>query len=178
MRIFIAIPLPEYIKTTLFNIQKELSGFAKINWVPKKNLHLTIKFLGNTPDQQIQEIISLLTDTKFKKIKATLDKLGAFPSLSHINTIWVSATPAEPIINLQQQIDQLLLPKFPQDQRFSVHITIGRVKFVKQKEELIRKIKELQIPKKEFEIDKFELIKSTLTDKSPIYEVIKSFQAS
>ncbi len=178
MRAFIAIPLSEEIRNILFNIQKEISGFAKINWVPKKNIHLTLKFLGEVQEQQTQEIMSLLTNVKFKKIKAALDTLGAFPNLSHINTIWVSATPQEPIIQLQQQIDQLLLSKFPQDQRFSVHITIGRVKFVKKKDELIRKIKELEIPKKEFEIDKFELIKSTLTGQSPVYEVIKEFQAS
>ena len=178
MRAFIAIPLPEEIRTILFNIQKELSGFAKINWVPKKNIHLSLKFLGEVQEQQIQEITALLTIIKFKKFKATLSSIGAFPNLNHINTIWVSAIPQEPVIKLQQQIDQLLLSKFPQDQRFSVHITIGRVKLIKQKEELIKKIKELQIPKEEFEIDKFELIKSTLTGQSPIYEVIKDFPAS
>ncbi len=177
MRTFISIPLPVGIRNVLVDLQKELSGFAKVKWVTKKNIHLTLKFLGEVEERRLEEIKRILRTIKFSRFKAELSSIGAFPNLNHINTLWISIEPKNEIIKLQQQVDQLLLSYFPQQQKFTSHITLGRVKFIKKREQMIQKINKLQIPKQKFEITKFELTKSTLTKDGPIYEVIEEFNS-
>ncbi len=176
MRCFISIPLPEDIKEILIQTQKRLFGHAKVRWIAKKNLHLTIKFLGEITEKDIKEIKERLSKIKFESIKTKLNALGTFPDLSYIRVIWVNLTPEERIIKLQQKIDQELLYKFPQEQRFSTHITLGRVKFIKKKKDFIKQLKETKIPDKEFTINEFQLMKSTLTKDGPIYNVIETFK--
>ena len=47
MRVFVSVSLPTEVKDELYKVQKLISpSLAKIKWVPKKNIHLTLKFLG------------------------------------------------------------------------------------------------------------------------------------
>ena len=66
---------------------------------------------------------------------------------------------------------------FKKDKDFVAHITIGRVKFVRDKVELAMALKELANEDfGEFEVDAIELKKSTLTPKGPIYETVARFE--
>ena len=65
---------------------------------------------------------------------------------------------------------------FKKDTRFHPHVTLARVKFVKDKQDFIKSLKEIKIEKKSFEITEFKLIKSTLTGEGPIYEDLAVFQ--
>ena len=57
MRLFIAIELPENIKGSLFNIQKEIgSEYAKIKWVSKNQIHVTLKFLGEVDNDKLMKL--------------------------------------------------------------------------------------------------------------------------
>ena len=77
MRLFISIDLPREIKDYLFGIQKQVRQ-AKITWVPKKNLHLTLKFLGEVKEDKVEEIKDAI-NVSSSKIKASLGNVGFFP---------------------------------------------------------------------------------------------------
>ena len=62
------------------------------------------------------------------------------------------------------------------EKRFLGHITLGRVKFVKDKKQFIEKLKSIKIEEKELKVDSFKLYKSTLTSQGPIYEVIEEYK--
>ena len=62
-RLFIAIELNDELKDYLFGLQKTLDLKAKIRWVAKKNLHLTLKFLGYVED--VENVVKLLDTVKF-----------------------------------------------------------------------------------------------------------------
>ena len=174
MRCFIAVDLPEVIKDKLFNLQKKLSGDAKIKWVAKKNLHLTLKFLGDIAEKRLEQIKEKLKEIKFKSFKVELDSLGVFPDEDYIRVIWVGLKPAGKVIELQQKVDSTLLGLgFEKDQRFHSHLTLGRVKFVKNKENLKEKLK-LKI-KGGFEIKNFKLMKSELTKDGPVYGTLETY---
>ena len=68
MRIFIAIELPEDIKSKIFHASETLTNknFFRGKFVEKKDLHLTLKFLGEIDEEKIEKIISRL-----KKIEIT-----------------------------------------------------------------------------------------------------------
>lgn len=67
MRCFIAIDIPEDIRADLTDLQKELAGRVDIQkgdvkWVESESMHLTLKFLGEVPDNQIAEVCNVVKD--------------------------------------------------------------------------------------------------------------------
>lgn len=172
MRCFLAIELPEGIKKELSRIQKEIPEF-KGNLVSKENMHLTLKFFGEIDDKKLNEIKKELSEIKFNSFKANLGKIGSFPSESFIRVLWVSLEPADKVKELNAEINKILESH---DREFESHITLARIKFIKEKEAFIKKIKGIKFKTRDFEIKSFVLKKSTLTEKGPIYETIKEFR--
>jgi len=178
MRAFIAIDLPDKIKGYLSKIQKELKiNSAKIKWVEKENLHLTVKFLGELDEAKINEVKQALSKIEFKPQTVSLSEIGVFPSENYIRVIWAGIKPSDKIVELQQKIETSLaeLGIKKENRKFETHITLGRVKFIKDKKELIDKIKSVDIKTEEFVLDCFKLKKSTLTEKGPVYEDLSIF---
>lgn len=174
MRLFIAIDIPKEIKDKLFDLQKQIgSDLAKISWVHKKNLHLTLKFLGELPENKVEGIKERLRTIKLNSFEVELNSLGVFPNENRIRVIWVGLK-SEHIYELQIKIDQELLDLFSKDTRFQSHLTLGRVKFIKNKEKLKEKLK-LKCDGRFF-VKKFKLIKSSLTREGPIYETIEEYK--
>lgn len=178
MRTFIAIELPKEIREYLTEIQKQIgSEDAKIKWVAKKHLHLNLKFLGEISEKRVELLKELLGKVKFKKFDVNLNSLGVFPNEKIINVIWIDLKPAGKVIELQQKVDAELLNHFPKEQRFYAHLTLGRVKIMKNKEALLEKIKSVKVEEKEFEINEFKLIKSDLTKDGPVYTTITTYSS-
>lgn len=177
MRCFLAIELPEKIKDELLKIQEQIKdNNIKMKLVEKENLHLTLKFFGELNDYQVNKIKESLKQIKFKKFKANLGILGVFPSLNFIRVAWISLEPSEKVKELHNEIDEVLeKEKFRKDKIFESHLTMARVKFIKNKQELINKLKEIKIKPLDFEVSSFVLKKSTLTEKGPVYEDIIKF---
>ena len=78
MRLFIGIFLPEEILDYLYEVENKLKQSlpAKINWVAKKNVHLTLKFLGLVDDKKVNEIINELKKVNFENFELELDDFG------------------------------------------------------------------------------------------------------
>jgi 2'-5' RNA ligase len=181
MRAFIAIELPQEIRSTLTSLQNELkkSG-ADVKWVETGNIHLTLKFLGDRDDKKIEKIAEVLQETAQNNhpFPASIGTLGAFPSIKSPRVIWVGVNLGQDQIcriaeDLETKIAQLGIPK--EDRAFSAHITIGRTRSAlnlgilsqaldKEREFFGGKVLE-------FKISKLTLFKSTLTPKGSIYEV-------
>jgi|TARA_Y100000310_G_scaffold159627_1_gene159328 2'-5' RNA ligase len=169
MRVFIAIEIPKNLSSYLRELQKEFRGLAKIKFT--HHFHMTLKFLGEIKEKQLQEVKEKLKNIKFKSFNTNLINLGVFPSNLRINVIWVGLTDIE---ELQKKIDETLIELFPNEQRFHSHLTLGRVKFVKHKKELLEKLK-LKI-EGEFEVKEFKLIESKLTKDGAKYITLESYE--
>ncbi len=176
MRAFISIELPQKIKDILFDIQKQIgSNNAKIKWVAKKNLHLTLKFFSKISVDKLEKIKEKLIDIKFKPFKVKLGELGFFPGKDNIRVIWVGLQNHGKIMDIQGDIELKLNELYPKDERFTTHLTLGRVKFVKKKEEFLKNLKKIKIPDEEFIVREVVLFRSELTKDGPKYSVIKRF---
>jgi len=182
MRIFLAIDIPEKIRKEIFSLGLSfLDKNENINAKPveEKNLHLTLKFLGEVPDKEIDKIKETLKKIKAKSFNASLGTLGLFPSESFVRVVWISLEPAKVLNELHLDIDSILEKKgFKQEKNFKSHITIARVKRIKNKEELIKKLKSIKIKPSDFKISSFTLKKSILTSEGPVYENIAEFELS
>lgn len=172
-RLFIAIDLNDEFKDYLFNLQKTLGLKAKIKWVAKKNLHLTLKFLGDVED--VEQVIELLNNVKFEPFDLILKSLEVFDK-SIPKVLYVDVEPADKVINLQSSIEDSLINLFERDKRFSVHLTIGRIKTYEDKELLIKSISEFKIKSLILTVNSLCLFKGVLSKDGPKYTKLKEFK--
>ncbi len=177
MRAFIAIDTSDEVKDYLYNFQKKLKkDYVKVSWVHKKNLHATLKFIGEADEKQIEKAREVLRQIKFRPFKLKLKGIGFFPSSKEPRVIWIGLVPEEPLIQLQRKIDEELLALFAGEQKFQSHLTIGRIKFVKKADEFAKNAKELKVDELEFEVKSFQLMKSELSTSGPSYSLIEEFK--
>lgn len=174
MRCFIAVDLPLEVKDYLFRLQREFSKFIKAKWVEKKNIHLTLKFIGEIDEKKLNILKKELYKIKFKKFNLSLGNIGVFPDEKSIKIIWVGLVSNE-VIELQKKVDENLLELFSKDQKFVSHITLGRVKAIKNKEKLKEFLNKFKIKKIEFNVDSFKLYRSELTKDRPKYSILEEF---
>ena len=168
MRLFVAIELySEQFK----EIQDSLRNIKGKMTFPK-TYHITIKFLGEVDESKIDEIKQKLVSIKFDKFSLTLDKLGVFPNENYVKVLWIGVKPHEQLKELQAKVEESLKGfNFRKDHKFHPHITIARVKFLKDKEGFKKLLKQ-EIKEERFVVDSFKLIKSTLEKTGPVYEDI------
>ncbi len=184
MRTFIAIELPQETKNHLAKLQEQLKTTgADVKWVTPHNIHLTLKFLGETNEKKIDKIKAILklTAEGKKSFPVSLSSIGTFPNLDFPRIIWLgidkgTAQIKELVEELEERIAKIGIPK--EKRPFSSHITIGRIKSADKKELLIEALKNTSAlleksPLPEFPADKITFFKSTLTPKGPIYEILK-----
>ena len=173
MRLFIAFGVSEEVKNCLIELQKLLPEDSKLNLV--KEFHLTLKFLGDVDEDKVDKIKACLTNVHFTKFTAKISSLGIFPDEKMIRVVWVGLEPKDTIIGLQQEIESNLSDLFPKDTRFHPHLTLARVKSIKDKKDFIEKLNKLTIKEIDFSVNSFKLIKSTLTPEGSVYEDIAEF---
>ncbi len=170
-RCFIAIDIPEKVKNEIARIQQRLPEF-KGKQTESKNLHLTLKFLGEISEEKIEAVKTKLREVNFLKFNAELDSLGVF-SPKFVKIVWLCLKNCK---ELQKEIDEKLADLFPKENRFMSHLTIARVKNLKDKKDFLAKIEEMEIPHISFEVKGFKLKKSVLKKSGPDYETLEEFE--
>ncbi|UZE93755.1 MAG: RNA 2',3'-cyclic phosphodiesterase [Candidatus Pacearchaeota archaeon] len=180
MRCFIAIDIPSEVREELARAEEVIRGFdkrAKLKIVEPENLHITIKFLGDLTDDQVNKAKEVLREIKFEPFKVKLNSFGIFPSLNFIRVVWVDVLPKEQLIELEKKIDDVISEKlgFRRNRNFETHITLARAKYIGDKQKFVEGLKNITVSPIEFEIKNFSLKKSTLTREGPIYEDIIKF---
>jgi len=174
MRCFIAIDLPEEVREKIYGINKILDGI-KHKPVEKHNLHLTLKFLGEINDYRANWVIERLKSLKIKKFKAWLNGLGVFPDENFIRVLWIGVEPSSTIHQIHKQIDDALEKYFKKDKRFQSHITISRIKSLKDKKDFLEKIKSIRV-EAGFCVEEIKLKRSILKREGPEYDDLYVFK--
>ncbi|MBI2549186.1 RNA 2',3'-cyclic phosphodiesterase [Candidatus Woesearchaeota archaeon] len=172
MRLFLALLLPPEIRKELVALYQSIPpSLGKITWVAEENIHLTIKFLGEVPQEKLSLIKHVLAQVHHHPFDLQLTDIGAFPKLSNPRVIWVGVMPHETVVLLQKQIDDALAKLgFSKDLRFHPHITLGRVKIVHEGHALTKMLSSLPLKPRHFTANEFSLMQSTLTPKGPVYQ--------
>jgi 2'-5' RNA ligase len=135
IRTFIAIELDESIKDGLTKLQERLKGKVprgSARWVRPKGIHLTLKFLGDVPADQIGEITGALERScqGFAPFSLSCGGLGCFPNLKRPRVMWVGIQEETgTLAQLKRAIEENVAPLgYPTEKRkFSPHLTLGRV---------------------------------------------------
>jgi len=134
IRAFIAIDLSEEIYQQLEevsrNLQERLAGLP-VRWVPVRNIHVTLKFLGDVSIKNLEVLKKLLeTETRnHSPFEMSVGDLGAFPSERRPRVLWVGVEAPPELSAIQRGIESetARLGYAPEDRPFSPHLTLGRI---------------------------------------------------
>ena len=179
LRSFIAFDIEDNeIVKRLTEAQMEIAKTGvDLKLVEPKNIHITVRFLGNISPGMVNKIYRVMENVSFKPFQVEIKGLGAFPNLRFPRVVWAGIRKgAEELRNIFEQLEPQLrkLGFQPDPKGFSPHITIARVKTGRNKAELAKTLKELA--EKEFGVmiaKCLRLKKSTLTPRGPIYTTLK-----
>ena len=178
VRSFIAVNLNPEIREYLTSLQVSLNvPETKIKWVEKNNLHLTMKFLGDISSEQtelLKLILKEITSRYSPFIIKLSSNIGIFPTYRMPRIIWTGIKEgANQLHELYNSIETMLYKEgFPRETKdFSSHITIGRVKYIKDKDNFIQILKRIEINNLSQEVKSIDLMGSKLTPNGPIYNI-------
>ncbi len=176
MRLFIALPLGATVAAYL----GEVAGLLKqkggaVKWVDARNIHLTVRFLGDTEETRVGSLRKLLdtTASRYAPIDTTIDRLGAFPNLRRPRVFWTGLRDGlDALGDLAAEIEQGVrgLGFEPEQKRFKPHLTIGRVRKDHGLDSLTAFIESFEFVETPLRLDRLVLFKSTLTPRGPIYD--------
>jgi 2'-5' RNA ligase len=135
LRAFIAIQIPADIQDAIQEQTSDLRralGASLIRWVPIQNIHLTLKFLGDTSPANIELLTQMLAQEadQYPPFDIRVSGIGSFPTSRRPRVIWVGLQAPAVLASLQHGIESASarLGYAPEDRAFSPHLTIGRVK--------------------------------------------------
>ena len=178
MRLFVALPLPGPTRAALDKIIRDLKhASAAVRWVQPDNLHLTLRFLGDTEPLQVPELQQLIDRTTQKQsaVTLTLDRLGAFPNLRNPRVYWIGTADSDTtghLSDLAQEIEFGVRDLGFQAEKklFKPHLTLGRVKQPDNLDRLARTIATYRVPSIAVPLTRLVLFHSTLTPRGPVYK--------
>ena len=180
-RLFVAVDvrLSEPFQVLSAQLKQQLC-LDKIVWVNANLHHLTLRFLGQTPEPYILPLKQALTKLAAENHAFSLEinKLGVFGSKHSPQVIWLGFQDFEPFRQLFLQLEpQLSAIGFePNYGNFVPHLTLGRIKQIQNKKRFWELVTALQ-PKESqvVRVDSLLLIQSRLTSQGPIYRVLERY---
>lgn len=132
MRTFVAIDFDEGIRRQLAALQTRLKPKCpKVKWVDPRQIHLTLKFLGEIAEGQVAAISEALGTLarECRPFEVKVEELGCFPPGGGVDVLWVGLKdPSGQLTACQAKCEDLIEPLgFPRERRrFSPHLTLGR----------------------------------------------------
>ena len=181
-RYFIAISAQNLKNNEFFKALKKLKINSdkkqlEVKWSPPQNLHCTLKFIGHmddeTKDNLIQKIQNIVNNKSNFKLK--VKSIGGFPEEIHARVLWLGVQNKIELRNLRYDIENCLtsLGHESDEQEFTPHITIGRLRNKKNIKDLISPFNNTKFG--QLEVDKIVLYESFLQGHYPVYKIIHEF---
>lgn len=176
MRCFVGVDLPDSIKEEIYNKLRELQKkYTDFKWVPRENLHITLKFLGEIEEKlgaELRKNLQLISK-EIKPFKLKIHGFGGFPSLRSPRVLWIGVEDKEDQLKKIHLRIEEISRKFGikgENRDFSPHLTVARIKtFIDLRGENFPKIE------KEFWVSSFTFFESILKPEGAMYKVIEIY---
>jgi len=180
VRLFLAVDpdvhAREALGRQLTRLRRQLADWeACIRWTSADAAHLTVRFLGETPDDHLPVLVDALGSAlDLPSFDAALDRAGAFASRGRVRTLWLSiGTGLEALHAVHDAVGgRLRAAGWPDDARsFSPHVTVGRVRdrCRRPTRGLAEALSAVRIDPIGWTIDRVILYSSDLTGPRPVY---------
>lgn len=175
MRVFVAIFPPPEIRQEALEAAQRLPLGDRIGWVKPDNVHLTLRFLGELPEEALDGIRAALRKlcAHYAPFDICLTGLGAFPSARHAQVLWVGVGEgSEQIRSLATDLAAALASLgFERERRpYTPHLTLGRIRGRAANLDLPPVVSGL-----EFRASSVELVESKLALEGSFYKALDAF---
>ncbi|ADB18450.1 2'-5' RNA ligase [Pirellula staleyi DSM 6068] len=184
IRSFIAVELSGSVIAKAQKLAAAIAGDeAEINWVDTTAMHLTLKFLGDVPETEMNDICRVVEATAktVEPFELMFRGIGAFPDLTNPKSLWMGLRGGqEELAELYTAIDVAMKEKlgFPRERRaFQPHVTIGRIKHLHDPAGLAEKFAAMSSFDGDLcAVDEVTVFASFLGRSGPTYDPIGSYE--
>lgn len=185
LRLFVAVDLPGEVREALGRLQGGLKShdLSHLRWVRPQGIHLTLKFLGETPAGRVAAITTALAGATGgrRSFRLALGEPGTFGNRRGPRVLWLDVIgDIEPLRELQAAVEEALVEVGfpPEDRRFSPHLTLARVPQPARPgtgERIAQALRAVTPPRAEFDVREVVLMRSTLQPGGAVYERLAAF---
>lgn len=181
MRLFTGLDLPPEVVANLDQLIGRLRPAARIQWSPPQNLHITTKFIGEWPEERLDELKTALTAvTAPQSIAVHIHKVGFFPNPHAPRVFWcgIDAPGLEDVAAATDRATAAL-GIASEKRAFSPHLTLARIKDrvnLQPLRQLIAGFPSLDFG--QFTADRFFLYHSRLSPSGSVYTKLAEWKFS
>mgnify|MGYP005749389809 FL=1 len=181
IRTFLCFPVPGEVRSKKNMLYSTLEGSpAQINWVKNDNLHLTLKFIGYTPESYIPKIIDTLKKItiNYRPFQLVINGTGCFPKKERPRTLFLGVEGRLKILmdlvqNIENELEKINIPKDRND--FFPHITLARIKYPQTHTPDIDFFLKSSYDPIDLSLDRMQFFTSELLPSGAIYTLLKTF---
>ncbi|MBA2440853.1 MAG: RNA 2',3'-cyclic phosphodiesterase [Rubrobacter sp.] len=175
MRAFVAVSPPPEVREAVVERARGLRYEGEVRWLPPENVHLTLKFLGEVPEDALAAVSAALDGAcgEHGPFGVELPDFGAFPSRERAKAVWAAVGAGSGELGaLAADIEGALEGLgFPREKRpYLPHATVGRARG-----------RPARLPEAEatgeplgFRVRSVELVRSRLLPSGAVYSVLSS----
>jgi 2'-5' RNA ligase len=129
MRLFIALDIDDIMRDRITRFMEGVRGFAPdARWIRPEGLHVTLKFIGERPDEEVGAIGRALSNVVAGAVSMTLRGYGFFPGVKAARVFWLGIDSGPELARLAKAVDRAMaglgIPE--EDHPFSPHLTLAR----------------------------------------------------
>ncbi len=176
MRVFLGIPISEELKKKISSVTREIQ-MKGVKAVEPENLHWTVRFFGELDEKQLARVKKLMDSLESGKMEIELRGVGTFPNERFMKVIWIGVGSGKEEFTAFLKNVNKKFSGIGKDSEVVPHLTIGRVKALREKERLaknVNKIRNAEIGK--MFLEKMVLYESVLKGSGPVYREIKKIE--
>jgi RNA 2',3'-cyclic 3'-phosphodiesterase len=165
------------------SLQKNITGHSaalkralsnNIRWVATENIHLTLKFLGDTSSASLQDLTHALTAiiAQQQPFDISVGGFGVFPNPKRPRILWIGIQAPPDLERLSRAIEAtcVRLGYPPEEKHFNPHLTIGRLRDGADQSALLPVLQEIEIrPLGSMTVSNITLFRSDLRPQGPLY---------
>ena len=181
LRTFLAVPVPREVsskKNMLYSTLENVDG--DINWVKNAQLHLTMKFLGHTPESAINDVIDHIEKItpNMNPFDLKIEETGCFPVPTRPRILWLGLKGNLDLLkSMVESIENVLEPLgFPKDSRDILpHITLARIKYPQKHTPNVDPFLKSSYDPIDFPVDRMQFFSSELLPSGAVHTILKTF---
>jgi len=179
MRLFIGLDPLEDVRDRLERLLIHLRACAHLKWSAVYNLHVTLKFIGEWPEDKLPQLEAALRAVgRREPFAADVKGLGWFPNPHHPRVFWVGVQAGDALTALAKDVDAMLSPLGikSEDRPFNAHLTLARIKEPAPLDGLRSAIAQLEsMDYGSFTVDRFHLYRSQPGSAGSIYTKLSEY---
>jgi 2'-5' RNA ligase len=179
-RLFVSVDL-DGMAEAVAAAQAPFEDASGLSFVDPAQAHVTLKFLGDTPPQRVEEVSDVVERAvdaaDVGPFQADFGGYGVFPSLEYISVVWLGVREGgDELTRLHEAIESRLVESGfdPEDHEFTPHVTLARMEHAGGKELVQRTVRDRDPDVGQLAVEEVRLTKSILESDGPHYETIAS----